>query len=118
MRARELGIIIGTLPPGPNDAITDVPGVRVGSTTLIEEERSRLGGRPPIHTSLLCGLSQLRIEDSHLRAQNKTLLIFRQCCQFVGQFLAACLHSEIGLTQGNNRFRGIGVLNNQVTGVA
>ena len=38
MRARDLGIIIGTLSPGPNDAITDVPGVRVGSTTLIEEE--------------------------------------------------------------------------------
>jgi len=52
MRARDLGIIIGTLPPGPNDAITDVPGVRVGSTTLIEEEKSRLGGRPPIHTGV------------------------------------------------------------------
>ena len=38
MRARDLGIIIGTLSPGPTDAITDVAGVRVGSTTLIEEE--------------------------------------------------------------------------------
>ncbi len=52
MRARDLGIIIGTLSPGPNDAITDVAGVRVGSTTLIEEEPSRLAGRAPIHTGV------------------------------------------------------------------
>lgn len=49
MRARELGIIIGTLAPGPNDAITDVPGVRVGFTTLIDEEGI---GRGPIHTGV------------------------------------------------------------------
>ncbi|MGH2478820.1 MAG: P1 family peptidase, partial [Ktedonobacteraceae bacterium] len=47
MRTRELGIIIGTLPPGAHNAITDVPGVRVGSTTLIDERRS-----PPIHTGV------------------------------------------------------------------
>ena len=35
MRARELGITIGDLEPGPLNAITDVPGVRVGHTTLI-----------------------------------------------------------------------------------
>ena len=35
-RARELGIIVGELPPGANNAITDVPGVRVGHHTLIE----------------------------------------------------------------------------------
>jgi len=52
MRARDLGIIIGTLSPGPNDAITDVPGVRVGSTTLIEEEPSLLAGHVPIHTGV------------------------------------------------------------------
>ncbi len=52
MRARELGIIIGTLSPGPNDAITDVAGVRVGSTTLIGEEPSLLAGRGPIHTGV------------------------------------------------------------------
>ena len=37
-RARELGIRIGTLPIGEANAITDVPGVRVGHTTLIEGE--------------------------------------------------------------------------------
>jgi len=32
-RAREWGITVGTLPPGPHNAITDVPGVRVGHAT-------------------------------------------------------------------------------------
>jgi len=33
-RARALGIVVGTLPSGPVDAITDVPGVRVGHITV------------------------------------------------------------------------------------
>ena len=32
-RARELGLTFGTLEPGPHNAITDVPGVRVGHVT-------------------------------------------------------------------------------------
>ena len=43
MRARELGIVVGSLEPGPNDAITDVEGVRVGHTTLIEGDDVRTG---------------------------------------------------------------------------
>lgn len=37
-RARDLGIAIGTLPAGPHNAITDVPGVRVGHRTIIRGE--------------------------------------------------------------------------------
>ncbi|WP_395570505.1 P1 family peptidase [Streptomyces sp. BK79] len=33
-RARDLGIVIGPTPTGPLNAITDVPGVRVGHTTV------------------------------------------------------------------------------------
>lgn len=33
-RARALGIVVGTLPTGPLDGITDVAGVRVGQTTV------------------------------------------------------------------------------------
>jgi D-aminopeptidase len=36
-RLRELGIATGTLPPGRWNTITDVPGVRVGYTTLISD---------------------------------------------------------------------------------
>ncbi|MGI8606869.1 MAG: P1 family peptidase [Gaiellaceae bacterium] len=42
-RARDAGVVIGTLPPGEANAITDVPGVQVGHTTLIEGEAVRTG---------------------------------------------------------------------------
>jgi D-aminopeptidase len=42
-RARELGVEIGILPPGPLNAITDVEGVRVGHVTLIEGRSIRTG---------------------------------------------------------------------------
>lgn len=42
-RARELGIELGFLPPGPLNALTDVPGVRVGQTTVIQGQSARTG---------------------------------------------------------------------------
>jgi D-aminopeptidase len=42
-RPRELGIVFGSLPTGPLNAITDVEGVRVGHTTLIRGENVRTG---------------------------------------------------------------------------
>lgn len=42
-RARDLGITVGILPPGKNNAITDVAGVRVGHTTLIKGNNVRTG---------------------------------------------------------------------------
>jgi D-aminopeptidase len=42
-RARDLGIRIGYLQPGPLDAITDVPGVLVGHVTLVEGDSIRTG---------------------------------------------------------------------------
>ena len=43
-RARELGIAPGRYQPGPQNAITDVPGVRVGQVTLRRE--------PDLHTGV------------------------------------------------------------------
>lgn len=42
-RAREAGIEIGILPPGPLNAITDVAGVEVGHVTLVEGKTIRTG---------------------------------------------------------------------------
>ncbi|HYS53886.1 MAG TPA: P1 family peptidase [Thermoanaerobaculia bacterium] len=42
-RARDLGVVIGTLPTGPLNAITDVAGVRVGHATLIRGDNIRTG---------------------------------------------------------------------------
>jgi hypothetical protein len=35
-RIRDYGIVVGTLPTGQHNAITDVPGVQVGHLTLIK----------------------------------------------------------------------------------
>lgn len=42
-RARDIGVIVGVLPPGPLDAITDVAGVRVGHATLVKGDDIRTG---------------------------------------------------------------------------
>jgi D-aminopeptidase len=42
-RARDIGIVVGVLPPGSLNAITDVAGVRVGHQTIIEGEAIRTG---------------------------------------------------------------------------
>lgn len=42
-RAREAGVVIGTLPPGAHNAITDVAGVGVGHATLVEGTRLHTG---------------------------------------------------------------------------
>jgi len=42
-RARDLGISVGVFPPGPVNAITDVAGVSVGHTTLVQGDGVRTG---------------------------------------------------------------------------
>ena len=42
-RARDAGVIIGTMAPGPRNAITDVEGVGVGHATLVEGARLNTG---------------------------------------------------------------------------
>lgn len=43
LRARELGIAPGVLRSGPNNAITDVTGVQVGHTTVVQGDSVRTG---------------------------------------------------------------------------
>ncbi len=42
-RARDIGLAIGVLEPGPLNAITDVPGVKVGHKTIVEGDSTRTG---------------------------------------------------------------------------
>lgn len=42
-RARDVGIVVGILPPGKNNAITDVEGVSVGHATLVKGDNIRTG---------------------------------------------------------------------------
>ncbi len=43
IRARDIGLKIGILPPGPMNAITDVTGVSVGQTTIVRGDSVRTG---------------------------------------------------------------------------
>jgi len=51
-RAHELGLLVGHLPRGRNNSITDVPGVRVGHTTLIRGEGPLVPGQGPVRTGV------------------------------------------------------------------
>jgi len=42
-RAREIGIVVGSIPAGPLNAITDVAGVRVGHTTIARGDSINTG---------------------------------------------------------------------------
>jgi len=52
MRARELGIRIGSLSPGSHNAITDVEGVRVGHSTIVRGEGPLVVGKGPVRTGV------------------------------------------------------------------
>ena len=51
-RARDLGIRIGSMEPGPWNAITDVEGVRVGHATIVEGDGPLVVGQGPIRTGV------------------------------------------------------------------
>jgi len=52
LRAREIGIVIGSYQPGPLNAITDVAGVKVGHHTLITGEGPLRPGTGPVRTGV------------------------------------------------------------------
>jgi L-aminopeptidase/D-esterase-like protein len=51
-RLRDLGIEIGTMPIGQHNAITDVPGVRVGHATVVHGEGPLVVGQGPARTGV------------------------------------------------------------------
>lgn len=51
-RLRQLGFSIGRFPTGPENTITDVPGVRVGHTTLIWGDGPLVVGKGPVRTGV------------------------------------------------------------------
>jgi D-aminopeptidase len=50
--ARSLGVDLGIYPTGKLNAITDVPGVKVGHTTLIKGEGKLVPGQGPVRTGV------------------------------------------------------------------
>ena len=72
-RLRDLGLSVGQLPPGPGNAITDVTGVRVGVTTLIEGEGPLVVGQGPVRTGVTVVVPHEQIGDSPVFAGTHTL---------------------------------------------
>lgn len=52
LRLRDYGIRIGRMSPGPWNAVTDVPGVRVGHTTLVSGTGPLVVGHGPVRTGV------------------------------------------------------------------
>jgi D-aminopeptidase len=53
-RARDLGIVIGSLPTGPTNSVLDVPGVGLGHTTVLRDEAAPPEGRGLARTGVSC----------------------------------------------------------------
>ncbi|MBA3362833.1 MAG: P1 family peptidase, partial [Actinobacteria bacterium] len=72
-RYRDLGLRVGLLQPGPLNAITDVDGVTVGMTTLIEGEGPLDVGKGPIRTGVTAIVPHEGIGEEPLFAGCHTL---------------------------------------------
>jgi L-aminopeptidase/D-esterase-like protein len=73
VRARDLGIVLGTLPPGPLNAITDVAGVLVGHTTIVQGTGPLKIGEGPIRTGVTAVLPRKDIWFNGVYAATHTL---------------------------------------------
>ncbi len=67
-RLRDLGLSLGLLEPGPNNAITDVAGVTVGHTTLVAGDPPLVVGRGPVRTGVTVVLPRGTFDGAPCRA--------------------------------------------------
>jgi len=63
-RARDLGVVIGALEPGPTNSVLDVPGVGLGHATVHRDEPPPPAGRGTARTGVT---TLLLAEDAYLR---------------------------------------------------
>ena len=57
-RLRDLGVVIGSFPTGEHNAITDVPGVMVGHSTIIQGDGPLVVGEGPVRRDFNAALVQ------------------------------------------------------------
>jgi L-aminopeptidase/D-esterase len=106
-RLRELGITIGALPTGTYNAITDVPGVLVGQTTLISDKpvaKSSQGATPSIART---GVTMIVPRNGTIWTDHAFAgyFNFNGCGEMSGQAWiaeAGVLHTPIGITNTNS----------------
>jgi D-aminopeptidase len=73
VRARDLGITVGTLPTGPLNAITDVAGVLVGHATIVRGDGALQIGAGPVRTGVTAVLPRKDIWFNGVYAATHTL---------------------------------------------
>jgi D-aminopeptidase len=73
VRARDLDIVLGTLPPGPLNAITDVAGVLVGHATIVRGSGALKIGEGPVRTGVTAVLPRRDIWFNGVYAATHTL---------------------------------------------
>jgi D-aminopeptidase len=73
VRARDVGIVVGTLPPGPLNAVTDVSGVLVGHATILKGDGALKIGDGPVRTGVTAVLPRKDIWFNGVYAATHTL---------------------------------------------
>ncbi len=73
VRARDLRIVVGTLAPGPLNAITDVAGVLVGHATIVKGDGNLKIGEGPVRTGVTAVLPRKDIWFNGVYAATHTL---------------------------------------------
>jgi D-aminopeptidase len=102
-RACDLGISVGQLPPGAQDTITDVSGVRVGHTTLISGEGALHPGKGPVRTGVTVVLPHGEGLFRHkVRAAVHTINGFGKVCGFEEVRELGLIEAPIALTNTLN----------------
>jgi D-aminopeptidase len=73
LRARDLNVVVGTLPPGRLNAITDVAGVLVGHATIVKGEGALKVGEGPVRTGVTAVLPRKDVWFNGVYAATHTL---------------------------------------------
>jgi D-aminopeptidase len=73
LRARDLNLVVGTLPPGRLNAITDVAGVLVGHATILKGEGALKVGDGPVRTGVTAVVPRQDIWFNGVYAATHTL---------------------------------------------
>jgi D-aminopeptidase len=113
MRARDMGIRIGQGKPGPSDAITDVAGVRVGHSTLIEGEGPLVTGEGPVRTGVTMVVPHERVGHALLFAGSHRLNGNGEMTGLEWVRESGLLTSPIGITNTHS----VGVVHDALIGV-
>jgi D-aminopeptidase len=105
-RARDLGLDLGILAPGPFNSITDVGGVTVGHVTLVEGEGPLTRGEGPIRTGVTVILPHQRnIYREKVTAAVHVVNGFGKAVGFLQIAELGVIESPIALTNTLNTWR-------------